>query len=522
MKKLSVSIQNILANRGYSRDFIDNFYKPIDTSFPKFMYFKECYNMLINAVLQDKKICVFYDVDVDGLVAGFIMREFVSSIGGNVSAYINSTKIHGIHTDLIEYCKSNSIGLLIAVDSSSNSSEEISQLNSNNTSVIVLDHHIIESYTDTRPRDNFVIANCLMQEEDEDRDFTKVSGACVCYYFAQYCNKILGRTPTYTYLDLASITILSDFCSLENSVNRSLVYNLLNSTKLSTKITDFIYEEKGLLTQSDLTFGMFPAYNAVIRTGHCIDAVKMINAPNNTASKLYSKFYKDCINKQHEIINQLLAEVEVLQLPSFCLLNISDIDLGQYNNVKSGFCGLLASRILHRYNKAVFVLYYKSDEGLLKGSFRGSGLLNYKDIVAKSGITALGHKNAFGVILEPTQLQSSAEILTKTLPLYHMSEYDIVLQARKAIFKSKELQQYAEFNELAGSGLEKIKIKIESQNKIVEQKLTDRFSIINVDGLEIQCYSPELLKPDLGKSIVVTPVLKRNVSAKSFILVYNE
>lgn len=491
-------IQSILKSRNLGERQIAGLFETIDIFNPKVKYFKEAFNLLVQYIMANKLIMVFHDVDLDGLESGNRMVSLCSSLGAKVIPVINEKKSHGLNSDIVQKVIQHNIGLLVAVDSSINDTEYIKQLNNNGIAVLVLDHHIIEPDTDLTPTPMRVLCNCKNLEPDETRDFTEISAGMLCYYFSEYCYKQLGKSQDdyIDTFDLSAITIYSDFCNLANTVNRNIVHNLLSRTKFNNRISAFLdtdeKDKQVYLTSTDIGFKIAPAYNSMIRTGSTNKAMQMVNTVNPAEFSTLKDFSLECTKLQQDLVLQLSSMCEIYDLGKFELANLDKADLGKYNSIKTNFTGLLASRIKAIHKKPIIVAYSDPENNQLKGSFRGISGIKYKQLMEQSGMQARGHEIACGVFIPIDRLSAVSSNLNKLFPdPSSISKYDREYTPIQARVKSKEIELFARFNELAGAGLDKIKIKLSCSKGLLVKEISDKLSIIDCDGLEILSFGNE-------------------------------
>ena len=104
-----------------------------------------------NDMWGTKKVGVLIDCDVDGIMSASIISDFVLKLGikpENLYLYAHNKKAHGLGAEgdnLCEKMTQDELDLVFTPDSSSNDIGELKFLTEQSISVIVLDHHEVET-----------------------------------------------------------------------------------------------------------------------------------------------------------------------------------------------------------------------------------------------------------------------------------------------------------------------------------------------------------------------------------------
>lgn len=103
---------------------------------------------IIEYIEKGKYIAVFADYDVDGLTSGFILTDYINSIGGNAWTYYPERKEgYGLNMNFCkEICKIDVDKAVITVDNGITKAEEINYLLKHDVAVTVTDHHEPQEY----------------------------------------------------------------------------------------------------------------------------------------------------------------------------------------------------------------------------------------------------------------------------------------------------------------------------------------------------------------------------------------
>jgi single-stranded-DNA-specific exonuclease len=380
---------------------------------------------LSQAIMNNEKILVYGDYDVDGTTAVALLFSFLSEIIGTdhrqfIEYYIPDryTEGYGISDKGIEYCRDNNFKLLISLDCGIKANDKIDYANSFGIDVIICDHHL----------EGDVLPNAVAILDPKCSQcgypYKELSGCGVGFKFIQaYCQKFdLPDQLWLSKLDLVAISIASDIVAITGENRILAYYGLIIINRFPRVGVKSIIEQSGIKIQyppkdntifnrqiqiSDLVFFVGPRINAAgrINTGResvkllicededkSFDIGKNINSHNDTRRELDKK-------ATEEAINLILANEEYKHRKSIVLYN------PKWNK---GIIGIVASRLVEEFYKPVIVIT-DSPDGLITGSARSikefnlyNGIDYCSDLLEHFG----GHKFAAGLSLKKENLDA--------------------------------------------------------------------------------------------------------------------
>ncbi|MCL2290073.1 MAG: single-stranded-DNA-specific exonuclease RecJ [Bacteroidetes bacterium] len=383
---------------------------------------------LSQAIMNNEKILVYGDYDVDGTTAVALLYSFLSEvIGADYKKYIEYyipdryTEGYGISEKGIEYCRDNNFTLLVSLDCGIKANDKVDLANSYGIDIIICDHHL---EGDTLPNAAAILDPKCSQCH---YPYKELSGCGVGLKFIQgYCQKHdLPDQLWLSKLDLVAISIASDIVAITGENRILAYYGLIIINRFPRVGVKSIIEQAGIKIQyppkentifsrqiqiSDLVFFVGPRINAAgrINTGResvkllicededkSLDIGKNINSHNDTRRELDKK-------ATEEAINLILASEEFKHRKSIVLYNSS------WNK---GIIGIVASRLVEEFYKPVIVIT-DSPEGLVTGSARSikefniyNGIDHCSDLLEHFG----GHKFAAGLSLKKENLEAFSE-----------------------------------------------------------------------------------------------------------------
>jgi len=383
---------------------------------------------LSQAIMNNEKILVYGDYDVDGTTAVALLYSFLSEIIGAeyknfIEYYIPDryTEGYGISDKGIEYCHQNNFKLLISLDCGIKANDKVDFANSLGIDVIICDHHL----------EGDVLPNAVAILDPKCSQcaypYKELSGCGVGFKLIQaYCQKFdLPDQLWLSKLDLVAISIASDIVAITGENRILAFFGLIIINRFPRMGVKSIIEQSGIKIQyppkentifsrqiqiSDLVFFVGPRINAAgrINTGRqsvqllicededkSFDIGKNINTHNDTRREMDKK-------ATEEAINLILANEEYKHRKSIVLYN------PEWNK---GIIGIVASRLVEEFYKPVIVIT-DSPEGLITGSARSikefnlyNGIDYCSDLLEHFG----GHKFAAGLSLKKENLEAFTE-----------------------------------------------------------------------------------------------------------------
>ena len=386
----------------------------------------------ILATAADDSYIVYYDPDVDGLMAGREVCAVLDAYNKKYSVYINANREHGFfygdNDKDLEQLRGKTI---IAVDFSI-ADETWAKIQQHGIRIINIDHHEIAhkelvtfSYDGKTP-DGVIINNQYCFEPEHQR---YLSGAGVVYYVF---SAMFPAFDTQLMRGLVGITLISDIRPLENDYAHVFLHEcftcrddfMMYLVKLVKPERDYGFGVQ-LMERSYLEYRFNPRFNALFRLNRGYDAIGLLFGKPLGYSLDAAKAEQD--DAMHSMINRmqnLFAVTPVLNgvLHDRVKLMSSFVDMGEagvqqvvtptLNNLKIGyvehyelsdaykttnFIGLVCSRV-REDGKSAIVFMGDDPMHVTRGSFRGnSDYVDYLQIFKRHGFVCDGHAGAFGI-----------------------------------------------------------------------------------------------------------------------------
>jgi single-stranded-DNA-specific exonuclease len=361
---------------------------------------------LHEAVLNNQRIFIYGDYDVDGITSVSLLYLVLVQLGVQVSYYIPDrlTEGYGLSSIGIHEAHKRDTDLLITVDCGITGAPEIEQARGLGIDVIVCDHH--EQGVELPP------ANAVLDPKRKDcpYPFKELAGIGVTYKLAQGLIRRLGLDSSLVdrYIDYVAIGSAADIVPLvgENRILTKLGLELLNnSDKVGIKA---LFKVSGLggkkIGTGQIVFVIAPRINAVGRMGDAERAVQLLTTDNiqqaeNIAAILETE-NRNRKNVDEETFRQAILQVEdEHDSESDCTLVLHK------RSWHSGVIGIVASRIVEKYYRPTILI--SVEDGIGKGSARSIrgfdiylALSECKDLLLGFG----GHKYAAGLTIRENKI----------------------------------------------------------------------------------------------------------------------
>lgn len=389
---------------------------------------------------ESQRIGVMYDPDVDGLMSGYILQDFLTRLNINSYRHMNQNKVHGLKDEAMEWVRREQLTTLFIVDAGSGDADNINELIREGVKVIVLDHH---DYEQQPILDGGYIINAV-----NHLPVKETSGCGVVYRFLEY----LGREydiETNKYEKYVGITILSDICSMRSADNRYFVEKAYEAVGTGHLFKAFDFYGS---FSSYFSYKLIPFFNAMIRCNYIDGVLSLTDYFEKRGLQTRLAEYQFVRDEQKERVEKLKEVGELIELDGLVFL----IRPPQEQNYKV-FNGLVANQLIQQYEMGAIVAEYNPLTNTLEGSFRGYGY--GKDVLEQWGITCQGHDEACGVSIpmdrmEDILLNFSQEITRKV-------KVDLITTSNG--LTEEEWMDIAWFNELYGKDLPLVLVQFEDE-----------------------------------------------------------
>ena len=381
--------------------------------------YNECFKTLEEIILNNGKIQIIGDYDVDGIVSTSLIIKFFQFINYPYSFYIPDRfqDGYGANLKLIKKLLVNKIDLVILLDCGSNSHETIEHLNKSKIKTIVIDHHeIYKPYPKTKNIIN-------PKKECQYSNYDYLCSATLTYFFIDYFFKKKNIKNSFDinliYVLLATIADVMPLRKLNRIISKKILNNFdITNNYIFNEIYN-INNKKKKLNINDLGFLIAPLFNAAGRIDKGEKVVKLLTSKNkDTQKKIILNLQK--LNERRKLIEEnILKEVDFNNTKYFK----KDVIILNLANINEGLIGIVASKLKEYFNKPCII--FTNSGAILKGSARSTENFNIGKFI-KLGIdegiilNGGGHNLAAGLSIKKNNIEKFDNFINKKFSLYEL------------------------------------------------------------------------------------------------------
>lgn len=352
------------------------------------------------AIDGQEKITVYGDYDVDGVTATSVLITVLRDLGAQVDFYIphRTNEGYGLNLKAVSILASkNRTKLIITCDCGVSNFAEINFAKSLGVDTVVVDHHTMPELL---PPASATIHPKLLREE---HPLYNLPGVGAAY---KLCEALLIKKgmpeKADELLDYVTLGMIADLVPLIDE-NRYLVQIGLPKLVASKRpgIKALLSQSKGSGTDI-VGFGIAPRINAVGRLADANLAVELMTTADVAKAEELAKQLERENERRQELCEKINYAADQMVTSTVNLTNDRAIvvyDEGWHH----GVVGIVASRLVEKYNCPVFIGELHKEEGMVKGSARSvdgvdlyAVLKENEHLLQKWG----GHKMAAGFSVE--------------------------------------------------------------------------------------------------------------------------
>ena len=412
-------VSRILVSRGVAIEDIQNFIEPkIQALMPNPSVLKDMdksAKKIAESIVNNKKIAVIGDYDVDGATSSSVLRLYLEACGNSPIIHIpERDEGYGPSVKAIDKFLALDANLVVTVDCGTSAFDVLEYATDKGLDVIILDHHDAE----VRLPKVFAIVNPKRLDEDNNYPYLKYMAAVGVVFLTMVAvNRELRASGFFknraepdlmSLLDLVALGTVCDVVPLLG-LNRAYVKQGLKvmANRKNVGLRSLI--DKSGITDAPTAFHLGyiigPRINACGRVGEAHMGNKLLCSDNEK----YALELSDKLNEFNAMRKEieayvLLSAIEMLEgIPQeYPIAFVSGNDWHQ------GVIGIVAGKLKERYNLPSFVLSIEDDE--VKGSARsipsvdlGALIISAKErgVITKGG----GHAMAAGFSLHQDKIE---------------------------------------------------------------------------------------------------------------------
>lgn len=384
-------------------------------------------DILKEKILEDKKIRVIGDYDIDGVNATYILLEGLERLGADVDSDIPDriSDGYGLNRHLVERAYEAGVDTLITCDNGIAVADEIAYGKEMGMTVIVTDHHEVPfDEQDGEKRYRIPPADAVMDPKQPDclYPFKGLCGAAVAYKLMEALWESMGKDSADLddLIENVAIATIGDVMDLDDE-NRIFVkegLQMLRRTKNPglKALIECTGIDKNSLNSYHIGFVLGPCINASGRLDTAKRALELLRAGTQKEADILAGDLKALNDSRKDMTEEAVKQAE--EQVETTTISKDKVLVVYLPDCHESLAGIVAGRIRENYYKPVFVLT-DAEEGV-KGSGRSidgyhmyEELNKCKELLTKFG----GHRLAAGLSLPKENVGKFREMLNKNCTL---------------------------------------------------------------------------------------------------------
>lgn len=426
-------IERLLASRGIEgKEAVYDFLHPLETKISDpnaFSDMSKAVERLAKAIDSGENILVYGDFDADGVTSTALLLRTFSHLGGNVSYFIPDRELHGHglnSKELVRLMTQKKPKLIVTVDCGVSDVEQVDFINSFKIDIIITDHHeapeiLPKALAIINPKAQNALDEKLSAKEIFN--LTSLAGVGVAFKLA---HALLGHYKKTDFipeiLPYVMVGTISDIVPLvgENRYFVTRGLELVANKKhygLARLLELAGYDISQGLSAEQIAFGVAPRINASGRLDTVEEALKVLISDNKQEIEMAIMSLNDFNKIRQELCENTFLEAEEM-LKSGPEIGNSIILFNPKWHI--GIIGIVASKLVEKYYKPVFLMTYSEETKQVRCSSRGVEGLNIYEILSANselfdgfGGHALAGGCSFGT--EATSFEQVKSALEKTI-----------------------------------------------------------------------------------------------------------
>ena len=392
--KYPKTVKQILAKRNLSSMALDDYLYPTlrqHTPDPFTLHdMKKATNIIFKTIIENKKIGILGDYDVDGATSSALIYNYLFEINlTKTDVFIPNREKdgYGFSENALNFFKKKKTNLVLCLDCGTNDTKTVSKAHSIGIKVIIIDHH------EQKEKDDIaVLINPKKKSDKSGLNYLATVG--LVFLFVIALNRKLRESSFFNlknkepniqkYLDLVAIGTICDLVPLKK-INRLFVKKgILELNKKNNKGLGVLIDElkiKQKVDTSEIGFYLGPCINAPGRVGEASLGFKLLSLGNENSFQniSYQLLENNKIRKTLENIACKQAKEKLSKLIIEQNESVSKFIFLYDQSWHQGIIGIIASKLTKEYNVPSIIVSLKKNN--FKGSIRSIDGINAADII---------------------------------------------------------------------------------------------------------------------------------------------
>ena len=364
---------------------------------------------LREAIRQGQKTLIYGDYDVDGPTAVVLLTQPIEPAGGAAGHHVphRLKDGYGMRPEVVETAAAEGVKLIVSVDTGIRGAEVVRRANELGVDVIVTDHHLPE--TELPPALAVLNPNrpgCPYPDKN-------LCGAGVAFKLAHALLATLPWPPrklrrvSESLLKLVAIATVADVVPLTGE-NRIMVKHgldglgVVRNAGLRALLDVAGFTGNSVPTARQVAFQIVPRLNAAGRMDTAMAVIELFLTGDPARARELAQQLDRQNTERRQVEDQIrdACERQAVDESAAALVYYSE-------RWHRGVLGIVASRLVERLHRPVFVLGRNPEDGLAQGSGRSIPafhLLEAMEAMPDLFIRFGGHQYAAGATLEAARV----------------------------------------------------------------------------------------------------------------------
>jgi single-stranded-DNA-specific exonuclease len=364
---------------------------------------------LREAIRQGQKTLIYGDYDVDGTTAVVLLTKAIELAGGAAGHHVphRLKDGYGMRPEVVETAAAEGVKLIVSVDTGIRGAEVVRRANELGVDVIVTDHHLPE--TELPPALAVLNPNrpgCPYPDKN-------LCGAGVAFKLAHALLATLPWPPrklrrvSESLLKLVAIATVADVVPLTGE-NRIMVKHgldglgVVRNAGLRALLDVAGFTGNSVPTARQVAFQIVPRLNAAGRMDTAMAVIELFLTGDPARARELAQQLDRQNTERRQVEDQIrdACERQAVDESAAALVYYSE-------RWHRGVLGIVASRLVERLHRPVFVLGRNPEDGLAQGSGRSIPafhLLEAMEAMPDLFIRFGGHQYAAGATLEAARV----------------------------------------------------------------------------------------------------------------------
>lgn len=411
-------LAELLVQRGIDtvqkiKDFLNPASMKITSPFV-FTDMQKSVDRIFDAIDKQEKIVVYGDFDADGVTSTSLLFKTLCHLNANVEFYIpnRENENHGLNSKaLVKLIAKHKAKLIITVDCGISDVEQVGFANSFKVDVIITDHHespevLPAAYSILNPKAFNSIEKDLSLEQIEA--LNQLAGVGVAFKLAcallekkedyDYVNELLPLVAVGTIADVVPV-LFENRCFVEAGlklIEQGTHYGISKLLEIGG------CDIKNGVSSENIAFGVAPRINAAGRLDTVDNAVKLLISENKSEIDICAQELDNLNRIRQDLCDNIYEEaIEMLKTEP-----LKDGIILYKEDWHIGIIGIVASKLVEKFYKPVFLMTKDSNTGLIRCSSRSIPEIHLRNVIAENENLFKhfgGHSQAAGLTFDPAK-----------------------------------------------------------------------------------------------------------------------